>query len=188
MNPKGTVTKKEIDAKLASVGDYVKIDYLNRCLKQSLDFDTRKFVLIRLGEIYGQRGMYLEAAKMITSGAEINTTFQAKINDYTMAAGFFIKSGAFDEADNAFNKAVACCSGLQKESIKTKRKELYFSQAKEYLRKDKRNRARLTFEKLLTLELSPEEKREVQSSLLSLYERLGKVKDYYTLKRNMNLS
>lgn len=188
MDLKRAVTRKEIDDKLANVGDYVKIDYLNRCLKQSLDFDTRKFILTRLGEIYGQRGMFLEAARMIAAGAEINTTFQAKINDYVQAAGFFIKGGAFDDADNTFNKAVACCNGLQKESIKTKRKELYFSQADAYTKRDKRNQALLTYEKLLTIDLSPDEKRRVQSTLLMLYEKLGKVKDFYALKRNMELS
>ena len=188
MNIKETITRRDIDAKLANVGDYVKIDYLTRCLKQTLDFDTRKFVLSRLGEIYGQRGMPLEAARMTAAGAEINTTFQAKINDYMKAAEFFIKGGAFDDADTTFNKAVACCNGLQKESIKSKRKELYFSQAGAYIKRDKRNQALLTYEKLLTIELNPEEKREVQSTLLSLYEKLGKVKDFYTLKRNMSLS
>jgi tetratricopeptide (TPR) repeat protein len=188
MDIKGPVTRKEIDAKLASVGDYVKLDYLTRCLKQSLDFDTRKFVLTKLGEIYGNRGMYLEAARMVGAAAEINTTFQAKINDYIRAAELFIKGGAFDDADTTFNKAVACSNGLQKESIKSKRKELYTAQAKHYIQRDKRSQALLAYEKLLTIDLSPEEKRHVQSTLLDLYEKLGKIKDYYSLKRNMSLS
>ena len=182
------VSRKEIDNKLAGMGDYVKIDYLARCLKQTIDFDTRKFVLTKLGEIYGERGMYLEAARMVAGGAEINTTFQSKINDYMRAAELFVKGGGFDDADNVFNKAVACSNGLQKENIKTKRKEIYKAQARAYMQRDKRNQALQTYEKLLSIDLTPEEKREVQSTLLSLYEKLGKVKDYYALKRNMNLS
>ncbi|MDP1696017.1 MAG: hypothetical protein Q8L29_03825 [archaeon] len=189
MNIKESVTRRDIDAKLQGMGDYVKIDYLVRCLKQAMDFDTRKFVLIKLSEIYGQKGMYLEAARMLAGSAEINSTFQAKINDYVKAAEYFMRGGDFDNADSTFNKAVVCCNGIQKEAIKTKRKELYKAQAKIYMQKDKRNQALLTYEKLLSIEqLNPEEKREVQSTLLTLYEKLGKIKDYYSLKRNMNLS
>jgi len=188
MSIKGSVTRKEVEDKIASMGDYVKMDYLSRCLKQSMDFDTRKFVLTKLGEIYGQRGMYLEAAKMIAGSAEINSTFQAKINDYVRAAEFFIKGGDFDNADSTFNKAVVCCNGMQKEVIKNKRKDLYKVQAKLYLDRDKRHQAMQTYEKLLSIELSLDEKKEVQSTLLYLYEKLGKIKEFYALKRNMNLS
>ena len=32
------VTKREVEAKLASVGDYVKMDYLQQCLKKQLEY------------------------------------------------------------------------------------------------------------------------------------------------------
>ena len=183
-----SVTRREVEAKLATMGDYVKIDYLSRCLKQTIDFDTRKFVLVKLSEMYENKGMVLEAAKMMSAGAEINSTYQSKINDYTKAAELFIRSQAFDEADVAFNKALACANGLQKDSIKNKRKALYQAQAKLLMQKDKRKNAMQIFEKLLSIELSSQEKREVQSTLLDLYEKLGKVKEFYSLKRNMDLS
>lgn len=182
------LARREIETKLAGMGDYVKIDYLARCLKQQLDFDTRKFVLTKLSELYNTKGMYLEAARMLSGAAEINATFQAKINDYMKTAEMFIKGSSFDDADTAFNKAVACANGLQKDVIKNKRRELYLTQAKALLARDKRKNAMDVYEKLLTIDLSPEEKRHVQSTLLSLYEKLGKVKEFYNLKRNMNLS
>jgi tetratricopeptide (TPR) repeat protein len=182
-------TRKDVEAKLATLGDYVKIDYLTRCLKQSLDFDTRKFVLTELAKIYEERAMPAEAARMLVFAADINTTFQGKINDFIKAAGLFIKSGNFDEADASFNKAVACANERQKVEIKSKRKEMYMTWAKFLSGKDnKRKHAMQVYEKLLSIELNPEEKREVQSTLLFLYEKLGKVQDFYSLKRSMNLS
>jgi len=35
------------------------------------------------------------------------------------------------------------------------------------------------------LDLTSEEKREIQGTLLMLYEKLGKVKEFYALKANM---
>lgn len=190
-SPRGdpkSITRREIENKLAGMGDYVKIDYLARCLKQGLDFDSRKFVLTTLAELYGAKCMYLEAARMLSGAAEINATFQGKINDYLKTAEFFVKGADFDAADTAFNKAVACANGLQKDAIKSKRRELYLTQAKALLARDKRKNALDVYEKLLEIDLGPEDKRQVQSTLLSLYEKLGKVKEFYNLKRNMNLS
>lgn len=182
------VARREIEAKLPSMGDYVRIDYLTRCLKDGLDFDTRKFVLTKLAELYNAKGMYNEAGRMLSGAAEINATFQGKINDYIRTAEFFVKGADFDAADTSFNKAIACCNGLQKDVVKNKRRELYLAQAKALLARDKRKNALDVYEKLMEIDLGPEDKRQVQSTLLSLYEKLGKVKEFYNLKRNMNLS
>ena len=182
------MARREIEAKLNSMGDYVRIDYLVRCLKQGLDFDTRKFVLTKLADLYNAKGMYNEAGRMLAGAADINATFQGKINDYIKTAEFFVKGLDFDSADGAFNKAVACANGLQKDVIKNKRREMYMSQAKALLVRDKRKNAMDVYEKLLSIDLSSEDKRQVQSTLLTLYEKLGKVKEFYSLKRNMSLS
>jgi len=180
-----SVSRIEIEEKLKNVGDYVKIDYLSQCLKKNLDFDTKRFVLLKLGEIYEQKKMFAEAGKMMRSAAEIATTYESKMNDFMKSAELFVKAGNFDESDSSFNKAVAYASGMQKDRLKNRRKEAYKAQAKEFVAKDKRKHAMDAYEKLLTMELSPEEKKEAQSNLLVLYEKLGKVKEFYALKANM---
>lgn len=177
--------RKEIETRLSSMGDYVKIDYLSSCLKNDIDFDTRKFVLLKLAILYEGRGMFAEAGKLMNSAAEINTTFQNKITDYLKSAELFIKAGQFDDAETTFSKALACGNERQKFDIKAKRKELYKSQGKVYLNKDKRNHAMQAYERMLTFDLNAEEKREVQSTLLHLYEKLGKIREYYSLKNSM---
>ncbi len=177
--------KKDIETRLNSMGDYVKIDYLSSCLKTNLDFDTRKFVLVRLAELYEKRGMHAEAGRLLNGAAEINTTFQGKVSDFLRSAEMFIKGGSFDDAEVSINKAMACANDMQKKDIKNKRKEFYKAQAREYLKKDKRKHAMETFERLLSVDLNPEEKREVQSTLLVLYEKLGKVREFYSLKNSM---
>ena len=89
-----TVTKSEVEKKLASVGDYVKMDFLAQCLKKNLDFDTKKFVLMKLAEIYESRKMFSEAAKVMRGGAEINATYESKLNDFVRSGVLFVKGGA----------------------------------------------------------------------------------------------
>lgn len=180
-----TVTKRELEERLKTVGDYVKMDLLSSALKKQLDFDTKKFVLLKLAEIYESRKMFSEAAKMIRNAAEINSTYEGKMNDFMKSCTLFIQAGNFAEADVSFTKALGCATELQRGRLKTTRKEAYAAQAKEYLSRDRRSHAVEAYEKLLSFELLPDERKEAQNALLLLYEKLGKVKEYYALKANI---
>ncbi len=177
--------RREIEEKLKGLGDYVKIDYLESCLKRQLDFDTRKFVLTTLADLYKNRKMFLDAGKMMLAAANINTTFQGKVNDFLGAARLFIKAGDFNNTDLAFEKAISCANTSQKIEIKQIKKENYKEQAEIYLKNDKRKHAIEAYERLLSLDLEVNEKKEAQEKLLNLYEKLGKIRDYYSLKRVM---
>ena len=179
------ITRREIEEKIASVGDYVKMDILSGYLKHPIDADTRKFVMVKLAGIYGDRGMHLEAGKLFKNAAELNTTFQGKINDFIKSGEFFIKSGDFDEADISFKKGLACANSEQKVQIKIAEKEFYKNHAKFLFDNDKRKNSMLAYEKLLNLDLNSQERREVQQELLSLYEKLGKIREYYILKKSV---
>ncbi len=177
-----TLSRREIDAKLAASGDYVKMDYLQACLKKPLDFDTKRFVMTKLASIYESRMMYLEAGKLVRNVADINTTYEGKVNDFVKSMSLFIKAVNFAEADISFKKAIAIATPKQKPEIKMKFKEMFKMQAKEFMARDKRKHALETYEMLATLDLNPIEKKEVESALIRLYEKLGKVKEYYNLK------
>ncbi|MCX8158978.1 MAG: hypothetical protein N3D20_01655 [Candidatus Pacearchaeota archaeon] len=181
-----SIKRFEIEEKLKNMGDYAKMGYLSQCLKKNLDFDTRRFVLLKLSEIYEARKMHMEAGKMMRAAAEITTTYEGKMNDFMKSAELFIKAGNFEESDSSYNKALAYAAGMQKDRLKNRRKEAYKLQGKEFLQKDKRKHAMDAYEKLLTMELTAEEKKEVQETLLMLYEKLGKIKEFYALKASMN--
>lgn len=178
------VSRREIEERISNVGDYVKIDYLSRYLRKPLSFDTRKFVMVKLAGIYEARKMFVDAAKLMQTAADINTTFQGKIDDFVSSGRLFIKAGDYDNAEISFKRAGACANGLQKNHIKSVKKEFYKTQAKAHLEKDQRQRAMKTYEHLLQSgELAHDEKIEIQEKLLGLYEKLGKIRDYYDLKR-----
>ena len=180
-----TITRRELEEKIKNVGDYVKMDLLASALKKQIDFDTKKFVLTKLAEIYELRRMFSEAARMLRNSAEINMTYESKMNDFMKSSNLFIKGGSFDDADVSFTKALGCATELQKARLKKERKEAYKAQAKEYVVKERRSHALTAYEKILSLDLTSEEKREIQGALLMLYEKLGKVKEFYALKANM---
>lgn len=180
-----SVTRRELEDRLSKVGDYVKLDLLASALKKQIDLDTKKFCLLKLAEIYEQRKMFSEAAKMMRGAAEINITYDGKMNDFMKSCTLFIQSGNFAEGEVSFTKALGCATELQRGRLKTQRKEAYKVQAKEYVLRDKRSHAVEAYEKMLSLDLTPDEKRDVQNILLGLYEKLGKVKDFYSMKSNM---
>lgn len=178
--------RKDIEARLASMGDYVKIDYLGGLLKNNLDYDTRRFVLVKLASLYKDKGMLAEAARLVGNAAEINTTYEGMVNDYTKAMELFIRGNHFDESDTPFNKAIASANNeKQKMAIRVKRKDFIKLQAEELMKKDKRKNAMLAYEKLNSMpELSADEKSKVQDILAGLYEKLGKVREFYGIKKN----
>lgn len=174
--------RHEIEARLVKMGDYVKMDYLNDCLKSNLDFDTRKFVLIKLAGIYEGRKMYHEAGKLYKIIAELSTSVQSKINDYLKSGEFFVKAGKFSEADLSFDRALGIANATQKFEIDRAMKEFYKTQARAYLTRRKRRNAMEVYEKLMSLSLSLEERKEIKSALLELYKDLGKVREFGLLK------
>jgi tetratricopeptide (TPR) repeat protein len=177
--------RREIEVRLKEMGDFVKMDYLNLCLNVDLDIDARRFVLLKLSELYEKKSMFLEAGKMLQNAAPINPSASKKINDYLGAAGFFVKAGNFDGADSAFGKALVFGGPSQNEEIKKKRNELYRLQLDMLLIKDKRQNALTVCEKILKFELPEAEKKIIQGKLLDLYDKLGKIREYYALKKLM---
>lgn len=178
-------TRKDIEAKLATQGDYVKINYLTACLHQNLDFDTRRFAQLQLAKLYEAKGMYGEAGKLIRAAADINTTFTGKITDFMKSAELFARNGNFDEADLSIAKALASANSKEKLTIKAQQKTMYLTQARSLLEKDKRKNAMEAFEKVLQLDLQPAERTEVRNNLLFLYEKLGRVREFMNLKKSM---
>ena len=179
-------TKQEIQAKLMSMGDYVKIDYLGRALNSGLDFETRKFILLELSRLYEGRGMYSEAGKLMKNAAEINTTFKGKTQDYMKSVEMHIKGGDYMSADNVFAQALALATEIEKPGLKGMMKGFYFTQAQAYTRADKRNQAKKAYEKLASLDLNAQEKQDVNKELMALYGRLGNIRDFYKVRDSLS--
>lgn len=178
-------SRKEIEEKLGKMGDYVKIGYLTTCLKNQLDFDTKRFVLLSLASLYESKKMFSDAGKSMRQASDISTTDQSKVGDFLKASELFIKGGNYDEAELTFKKAMSIANTKQKDELKNSVKGYYLAQSNSYLKKDKRKQAAEIYERMLSMDLNSVEKNEIQKKLLALYENLGKIREYYVLKQRI---
>lgn len=178
--------KKDIEQRFMGMNDYLRIEYLKSCLKNQLDFDTRKFVLVKLAGLYETKSMMLEAGRMMRAAAEINTSSETKITDFVKATELFIRGGDYDLADIVRKKVLAIADAGRQEEIERTIKEYYKIQARVCVEGNRRKQAVGVYEKLITMRLEDLEKREIQEVLLGLYEAIGDSSKYRNLKRKIS--
>lgn len=179
------MTKSEIEQALEGKGNFVQANELSEFLKNPLTMDMKKFVLLKLAEVYEKMRMPKEAAKMYDSAAIVAIVFSEKIKYHLKEAGLYIYAGAFDRADSAMRKALAESNSIQRGEIYIEIKDIYKKQAKDYENVDKRAHAVAVYEKLLEMKLSDMERKEIKEKLLVLYDKLGRRSDYLALEKGV---
>lgn len=171
------MSKAEIEEVLYGKGDFVKIDYLERFLKEHPPIEIRKFAFLKLAEVYEHKGMFVEAARAYENAAVASLVFSEKIEYHAKECQNYIKAGDFVKADQALKKSMVEANATQRNEIYFQIKEFYRRQAEEYERSLKRNHAVKIYEKLLLMRISDVEKKEIKERLKVLYEKLGKLKE-----------
>ncbi|MFH1326885.1 MAG: hypothetical protein ABIH59_02035 [archaeon] len=182
---KKDMTKSEIEEFLKGKGDFVQIDHLTRFLKEKqIPIDRKRFVCLKLAEIYEKKGMLREAAKMYNNIAIASIAFSEKIKNHVKEAELYIKSGNFEDANNSVKKAMNDAKVDQRAEIYVVIKIFYKKQAEVYEKQRKRSSAVRIYEKLLEMNISEEERVEIKEKLMNLYEKLGRLKEYFTIKHD----
>ena len=177
------LSKSDVEAKIEGKGDFIKIDYLSNILKQKLHRDTKKFVYLKLIEIYDKKRMFNDVAKMYEGLGIISIAFSEQIKNYIKATEYYIKAGFFDKADYSMKKAINEANSVERNEINITIKNFYKKQAEEYEMNSKRNAAVKIYEKLLEMNITDQERKEIKVKLMELYEKLGKLKEFYAMKR-----
>lgn len=177
------MSKSEIEKELKGRGDFIKIDYLTRFLKETLPIDIKKFIYLKLAEIHERICMFERAARNFNDVALVSIAFSEKIKYYVKEAELYIKSGNFEGVDEAVRKALSDANASQKAEIYFVIKDFYKKQAQIYEGETRRNKASKIYEKLLQMKINEQEKQEIKERLLALYEKLGKFKEHSALKR-----
>lgn len=175
--------KHEIEEVLNRKGDFVQIDYLTDLLEQNPPLEIKQFTYERLAELYEKKGLYVEAGKMLENKALASTKFKEIVEEYKKASRLYLRGGDFDKSDKAMKKAIAEASESEKKQIYEEVKEFYREQAQEYERLRKRKNAATVYEKLMEMNISDEEREQIKNKLLDIYDKLGRVQDYFALKR-----
>lgn len=177
-------TRGEVEQKLGSMSDFLRMEYLESCIKQNRDFEIKKFCNQKLADLYAGRNMFLEAARNAAAAAELAATFKEKVQAYIKETELWIKAGQYERADEAFRRALASGNTQEKFEMKRAIKELYKKQALAYEKAGRNANALKIWQKLL--EISEEtEKLEIKKKVLELYKRLGKIREYSVLSAQL---
>lgn len=170
-----------MENKLKTMSDFLKMEYLEECAKQNIDMNIKRFCSQELVKLYSGRNMFSEAAKNMSSVADIAITYKEKIQSYMAEVELWIKSGDYDMAEEAFTKALACGNAREKEEMKKTVKDIYLKQALLYEKANKNSHVLKIYEKLLHM-ADDKEKLEIKKKILPLYGKLGRIRDYTLLK------
>ena len=171
------ISKSEIEAYLQSRGDFIQMDYLTGLLRKELPYDVKKFVHLKLVEIYDRRGMFKDSARVFDSLGLISIAFSEKVKYYVKETESFIKAGNFEDADRAMKKAMSEANSIERDEIYYSIKDFYKKIAEVYEKQLKRNRATKVYEKLINMRMTDLEKKKIKEKLIYLYEKLGKFKE-----------
>lgn len=178
-------TIPQIENKLKTMSDFLKMEYLEECSKQNIDLNIKRFCNQELSKLYTGRNMFSEAAKNISSVAEMAATYKEKINAYMAEAELWIKSGDYEMAEEAFRKSLAYGNTKEKQEMKEAFKALFLKQALMHEKANKNSNALKIYEKLLHM-ADDKEKLEIKKKILPLYGKLGKIREYTLLKGQMD--
>jgi tetratricopeptide (TPR) repeat protein len=179
------MTKVEIEKELSNQGDYVQIDNITRFMKENVPTDIKRFVSLKLVEIYERRAMFADAAMIYEKLVEISVLRTDKVNYYTKAAECYIKAGFFDKSDLAVKKAISEATAVEKTKLTNSIRDFYKNQAQIYENERRRDRAAKTYEKMLTLTYSDAEKKEINQKLSVIYKSLGRVEQYIAIQKKI---
>ena len=180
---KGDMSKTEVEAFLKGKGDFVQIDHLIRFMKEDLPTDIKKFVSMKIAEIYERRGMYNDAGKLYNNAVIYSIPFSEKMRCHVKEAEMYIKAGLFERADKSLRDAISHSNSREKDEINSQIKDFYKRQALVYEKEMRRGHAVRIYEKLLQMSITEDERREIKEKLMNLYEKVGKVREYLVLKR-----
>lgn len=179
------MTKSEIEKEIAGKGTFVQIDHLTRFLKEPLTMEMKKFVYLKLAEIYEKTNMFREAAKMYDNMSNLSITFVEKIKHYMKSVEAYTKGGDMNGSEEAMRKAMSQANSVQREDIYQQTLRLYKNQAETFEKNMKRANAVPVYEKLLEMRIDELEKKEIREKLHALYENLGRRKEVRSMDRKI---
>lgn len=180
-------TKEDIDRVLAGKGEFVKLDRIENFLRQTKSLEIRKFLLGKQAEIYENKGMLSESARIHDALAHLSITFADKTSQHMKETELYIKASLLEQADLAMKKAMSELDDKQKEGIKRSVVEFYLNQGNALEKSQRRAQAIKLYEKMITMSyLSSGDKESVNKRLLTLYEQTGKVREFFNLKNKLS--
>jgi len=177
--------REEIEAKINTMSDFLKMEYLESCLKTIPDINVSRYCYKKLAELYEKKIMYPEAAKYMAKFGSLCVGSKEKISACVKEAELLIKAGSYDNSDYLYKKAMSLADEPGKFEIKRNMVNFYKQEAANFEKSNKMAGALKIYEKLVNF-IVDAEKNDVRKRMLEIYKKLGKVKEYIKLKAELD--
>jgi tetratricopeptide (TPR) repeat protein len=175
-------TIQEVEEKLRTMSDFLKMEYLEQMSKKQNSLDVGKYVRKQMAKVYSDKGMYSNAARQLEAWADMSVTFKEKIEAYIQEVEMWIRAGEYNTAEDIMKRALANATLVEKTTIKERIKQAYKDQALMFEKRNERNKALKIYERLYSIEIETNEKETLRQKLLGLYDKTGKVREFMMLR------
>lgn len=160
-----------------------KVSFLENTLREkSYSFETKRFILTELIELYKSMKMYQKAAKMTSNKATIEITKRNKVNTYLDAAELYSKLGDIENAELMFSNASREATPDLKVGVILAKKNIYTQFADQSEKAGRKASAVKFYEHLIRMDIDEGEKNEMKEKLKKYYNALGMFREAKLLK------
>lgn len=180
-------TRSEIEARAAKMSDFLKMEYLESCLKKFTDIEIQRFCYQELSRLYEKNVMYPESIKYIIKFQDVCISKREKMQAFIKEIELTIKGGMYERLDFAYKKINEFGSSEDLHEARRKVSELLLLEGSKYEKQNKFSYAVKAYEKVIPL-LIDNEKLEAKKRLCNAYKRLGRVRESLELERELTRS
>ena len=176
--------KGEIEIKASKMSDFLRMEYLESCLKQFRDFEIQKFCAWELAKLYENRFMYPEAVKYIFKFQEITGNPLDKKKAAQKEVELLIKGGFYDKAESAIKKAAGMMNDAERFELKRNLINWYKDMANKAEKSGKNSELAKVYEKLVNYVVD-NEKIEMKRKIAFAYKKLGRIKESMEIEKDI---
>ncbi|MFH1823562.1 MAG: hypothetical protein ABH817_02515 [archaeon] len=151
--------------------DEVRLEYLERLNQENLDEENKKFVFKLISEIYIKKKWWNNAAQAYSRIAELEKTFDGKMNAYLTTAKIYIKAEKYMYAFDTFQKALVLASNKQKPEVLAVRTSAFLNHAQELEKERQLTKAIKAYHKVL--ETDTDNEYLIKDKIADLYDKIG---------------
>lgn len=178
-------TKREIEEKAGKMSDFLRMEYLESCLKRFVDSEVLRYCYSELSRSYEKNHMYTDAIKYLERFQELCTTQREKFDAYLKEIELLIKAGLYDRVDFAYNKMKENLSPREIKELQEKMLMMFRVEAEKQEKSSKYRMAAKAYEKILTM-IKGLDTIDIKRRLENLYKKLGMVRESLELERELD--
>ncbi len=186
---KENLSEEDIRAKLKTLSPILRQEYLENLLSRlNLDPSIKLLASRELVELYVRRGLYYNAAKIMESAAISFPSLSVKKDIYKQAGILHLKAGNFLNAEDCFKKSLENALEKERPFLRKEFENIFVAEAEFLESKGRKQKACEMYEKILRSDIDEYLKKKISERLLSLYEKLGKLREYFDLRESLKRS